>query len=183
MNKREKILVILTIVVAIGAGLFLFLDQDPKRQPQTPDQSQAPSPSQEALALLQEQGQKPEKMKPSEYRLPDYEQHLIKAASRPWPEGIFNSNSPAHVQNTPDTALHYSGYLQTKGQYLAIINGRPLARGEYLHGTGWPEYRIESITAKKVVLASPQGKQRTLVLQANSSLGSHNSNVLTNTQE
>ncbi|MBS3778992.1 MAG: hypothetical protein KGY41_01210 [Desulfovermiculus sp.] len=183
MNKREKILVILTIVVAIGAGLFLFLDQDPKRQPQTPDQSQAASPSPEALALLQEQGKEPEKMKPSEYQLPDYEQHLIKAASRPWPEDIFHSNNPAQVQNTLDTALHYSGYLQTNGQYLAIVNGRPFACGEYLQGTEWPEYRIESINPKKVVLTSPQGKQRTLVLQANSSLGSHNSNALTGTQE
>lgn len=180
MKKREKILVILTIAVAIGAGLFLYLNQDGGGggQPQSQTKSQAPSPSQEALDVLQEKGPELKEVKPSEYRLPNYDQQLIKAASKPWPEGIFYHDNPEHLQDPQARALHYGGYMQVNGQYLAIINGHPFASGEHLYGTAWSEYRIESITPERVVLATPQGKQRTLALQADPSIGFHESNAL-----
>ena len=178
MNTREKIFVIVTIAVAMGAGLFLLFDQDAGRRPQKQTQSQGQAPSQEALDILQNQKAKQEDIKPSEFRLQRHDQRVIKAASRPWPQKIFHNSGPAPVQDRQASALHYSGFMQTNDQYVAIINGRPFAPGEYLDGTGWPEYRVESITSQEVILRTPQGEQRTLVLQADASFGLHTSRAM-----
>ncbi len=183
MNKREKIFVIVTIAVAIGAGLFLLFDQDAGRRPPKQAQSQGQAPSQEALDILQEQKTKQEDIKPLEFRLQSHDQRVIKAASRPWPQEIFHNPGPASVQDRQASALHYSGFMHTNDQFVAIINGRPFAPGEYLDGIGWPEYRVESITSQEVILTTPQGEQRTLALQADTSFGLHTSNALAGSEK
>lgn len=172
MNKREKILVTLTMVVAIGAGLFLLLDSQTREQPEESTQPQE-SVSQETMQLINEQDLEAPEIEPSDYRLRKYERHVIQAVSQPWPGEIFYQEQTAADREASDSGLHYSGYMQTSGQYLAIINGLPFAPGERLHGTGWGTYQVQSINPDKVVLSSPQGGKKILALKSEDSLLFH----------
>lgn len=172
MNKREKILITLTIVVAIGAGLFLLLDSQLREQPEESTQPQE-SVSQETMQLINEQDLEAPEIETSDYRLRKYERHVIQAVSQPWSGKIFSQDETAPDQETPDKDLHYSGYMQTNGQYLAIINGLPFAPGERLHGTGWGTYQVHSINPEKVVIKTPQGTQKTVALKSEDSLLFH----------
>ncbi|MFP4035070.1 MAG: hypothetical protein ACLFT5_06125 [Desulfovermiculus sp.] len=172
MNKREKILVTLTIAVAIGAGLFLLLDKQSSEQSQQSTQKQD-SLSQETMKQLDELDLEPAEIESSEYELREHMRHVIQSVSRPWPGKTFYQQQTASDRKTPDTGLHYSGYMQTNGQYLAIINGLPFARGERLNGTGWDKYKVQSITPDEVVIRTPQGSQKTLTLHSEDPLEFH----------
>lgn len=182
MNKREKILVTLTMVVAIGAGLFLFLDSQTREQPQESTQPQE-SVSQETMQLINEQDREAPEIEPSDYRLRKYERHVIQAVSQPWPGEIFYQEQTVADREASDSGLHYSGYMQTNGQYLAIINGLPFAPGEHLHGTDWSAYQVQSINPDIVILSSPQGGQKTLALHSKDPLVFHSPNSLAGKQD
>jgi hypothetical protein len=182
MNKREKILVTLTIVVAIGAGLFLLLDNQSGEQPRESPQPQA-SLSEETMKLMNDQDLKPFRIEPGKYKLREYERHVIQAASQSWPGEIFYQHQTGSDRKTSDPGLHYSGYMQTNGQYLAIINGLPYAPGERLHGTGWGGYQVQSVNPEKVVLSTPQGRQKHLALQSQKNLVFHSPDSLAGKQD
>ncbi|WP_027371636.1 hypothetical protein [Desulfovermiculus halophilus] len=175
MSKREKIFIALTIAVAVGALLFLYLDRAP-RDPSGPRTgAQSASSAQDAAARVQKV-QDPPEVNPEEYTLSSRDQRIILAASQPWPKEIFVPQKQARPQpsgDTPDPGLRYSGYMQTNGRCLAIINGRPYASGDRLHGTGWDQYHVRDITPHKVVLTTSQGKRKTLALQTQRGLTFH----------
>jgi hypothetical protein len=175
MSKREKIFIALTIAVAVGALLFLYLDRAPRDSSGSQTGAQSASSAQDAAARVQEV-QDPPEVNPEEYALSSRDQRIILAASEPWPPEIFVSQNKAGSQPSADTTepgLRYSGYMQTNGRCLAIINGKPYASGDRLHGTGWNQYHVRVIDPRKVVLATPQGKRKTLALQTRPGLRFH----------
>ena len=159
MTLREKILVGLMIVAVVMGGLILM--SEGPNGPSSGEAGKAPQPLTQMLTRLTAQFDKGISLESSRYTLA--------MAQSPWQETLFLDDARlAAAAGRPrdadealpaNVAMVYSGYIETPGRRVAIINGIEYLIGDQLDQSS---YTLRQITPQQVVISTPQ--QRMLAI-------------------
>jgi len=149
MNRREQIIIAVTVVVGLYA-LFMYVAR-PLLMPK-PAAPESPINVGEILALAEAAGPDPAEQRTVE--------RILSSCSRPWPSTIFFPRSwdmdkattgnrrPDAITDLDPAQYVYSGFMEMNGRKIAIINGIDYQLGEQVDG-----YLLETIQPEHVILS------------------------------
>lgn len=158
MNKREKVILIITAIVAVVAGYLMFFDSGTK----------VAGIDTESLMSIDELQKFVNEMSDtvSKDTLSDKDAYVIEMATSPWANDPFSDvqlpDESDKKQATEEIKMTYSGYVQIGEKLMAIINGTEYQAGEEL---SQPGYVVEQITPEKVVIKVGNRKTISLPLE------------------
>ncbi len=151
MSKREKIILIVTAVaVLIGGYTYFFSSPSKVISPFTQRVSIDELNSfvlETATGLMG-------------FELTKAEAHSIARAEALWARDIFLSGENLEEEELLGVSFIYSGYLESKGRKMAVINGLEYNEGDEIEPGG---YIVRSIHSNKVVIELKGKKQKTVV--------------------
>lgn len=157
MNKREKIILIITGIVAVVGAYSVFFDGSKK-----------PKTAGKVIQIDDLQtfvNQMTEKLGTDD--LTDKDSYIIDKATSPWnydPFSVVDMPNDASVRASGENtySFTYTGYIQIGNDLLAVINGLEYNVGEEL---GQPGCVVHSISPKQVIVKVGNRKMLALPLE------------------
>lgn len=165
MNKREKIIVWISILVAVYGLIDYFIlsgsgssDHDRQIASQKVQSGEFVKTASAALSSIA--------MAADDKR----QLYLLTLAQTQWQKDVFvpferkAASVNTTVEEAPVIELVYSGFIQAGSRFIAVINGMEYLAGEIIEEAG---YKVSGISPARVVLLTQANKEIILSLEEN----------------